>query len=168
MLRSLLPLVVICLLIVGYEAFKQSGETNVHPVDPAGVERLAASKAGYPLLVPQRLPSGYRTTSARTDAADARQGDPVTVQLGFLTPSQEYAGYVISDDPRADAVTSVLQGATPKGTVDVGGVPWTRATDARGETVLSQRQGAVTVLVTGSAPDRELQTVAGAVRPFPG
>jgi hypothetical protein len=34
--------------------------------------------------------------------------------------------------------------------------------------VLSQEAGGVTVLVTGSAGDDELETVATAVRPYPG
>ena len=82
MLRSLLPLVVIALLIVGYQAFKSSGETNVHPIDPSGAERLAAGQAGYPLVAPAGLPPGYRPTSARTDADPDRKGEPVTLQIG--------------------------------------------------------------------------------------
>jgi hypothetical protein len=168
MLRSLLPLVVIALLVVGYQAFKSSGETNVHPIDPAGAERLAAQQARYPLEVPDGLPAGYRPTSARTDADPDRKGQPVTLQIGYVTPSQEYAAFVISDDPKADAVTSVLDGAAQHGTVEVAGVPWTRGTDARGETVLWVRSEDVVVLVTGSAPEQQLETVAGAVRPFRG
>jgi len=168
MLRSLLPLVAIALLIVGYEAFKSSGETNVHPIDPTSTERLAAQRAGYPVVAPVGLPSGYRPTSARTDADPDRTGEPVTLQVGYVTPSQEFAGFVVSDDPKAEAVTSVLDGAAQRGTVELAGTPWTRSTDARGETVLSRRSGDVVVLVSGSASERELETVAGAVRPYSG
>jgi hypothetical protein len=168
MLRSLLPLVVIALLIVGYQAFKSSGETNVHPIDPTSTERLAAGQAGYPLVAPAGLPSGYRPTSARTDADPDRTGEPVTLQIGYVTPSEEFAGFVVSDDPKADAVTSVLDGAAQQGTVDVAGTAWTRSRNARGETVLSRRAGAALVLVSGSASEQELETVAGAVRPYPG
>jgi len=168
MLRSLGPLVLIALLIVGYQAFKSSGETNVHPIDPAPAERLTAAQAGYPVVAPTGLPSGYRPTSARTDAVPGRTGAPVTLQIGYVTPSQQFAGFVVSDDATADALTSVLDGAVQRGTVDLAGTTWTRSTDARGETVLSRRSGDVVVLVTGSAAERELETVAGAVRPVTG
>src|SRR4051812_4920231 len=116
MVRSLLPLVVIILLVVGWNAFRQNGVDPVRTVDPSSTVQLAATRASYPLVVPSGLPHGYRTTSARTDAGGAAQGDPVTLQLGYVTPSQEFAGFAESDDPRADAVTSVLGGAQRKGT----------------------------------------------------
>jgi hypothetical protein len=168
MVRSLLPLVVIALLIVGYQAFKSSGETNVHPIDPTSTERLAAEQAGYPVLAPAGLPPDYRPTSARTDADPDRTGEPVTLQIGYVTPSEEFAGFVVSDDLKADAVTSVLDGAAQRGTVDLAGTAWTRSTNARGETVLSRRAGDVVVLVSGSASEQELETVARGVRPYPG
>jgi Protein of unknown function (DUF4245) len=166
MLRSLLPLVVIVLLIVGWQAFKDNGVDPVHTIDPSSTERLAAAQASYDLLVPTGLPSGYRPTSARTDAADARKGDPVTLQIGYVTPSEEFAGFAESDDPRADALTSVLAGARPRGSVEIAGRSWARFTTQRGETALTLRSGRVTVVVTGSASGKELETVAGAVRTY--
>ncbi len=168
MLRSLLPLVLICLALVGWMAFKQSGVDTVREVDPATTVQLAAARAGYPVVAPAGLPGGYRPTSARTDAGDAEAGDPVTLQIGYLTPSSEYAGFVISDDARASAVDDVLDGAQEQGTVDLDGQAWTRGTTERGETVFSRTADGVTVLVTGSATDEELATVAGAVRPYSG
>ena len=108
MLRSLLPLVVICLVIVGWTALRQSEDAGVQEVDPASTIQLAAARAGYPLVAPQGLPEDYRTTSARTDAGNATAGDPVTLQIGYLTPDEEFAGFVVSDDPRADPVATVL------------------------------------------------------------
>src|SRR5215213_7660944 len=52
MLRSLLPLVVICLLIVGWQAFRSSGDVGVRTVDPSSTVQLAAARAGYVLQVP--------------------------------------------------------------------------------------------------------------------
>src|SRR3954447_6051641 len=128
MARSLLPLVVIILLVVGWNAFRQDGVDPVQTVDPSSSVQLAASRASYPLVVPTGLPKGYRPTSARTDAGRARQGDPVTLQIGYVTPSTRFAGFVESDDPRADALTAVLDGARQRGTLDVGGTSWTRST----------------------------------------
>jgi len=168
MVRSLLPLVVICLAIVAWTTWRQSGDEALHTVDPSSTIQLASARASYPVLAPADLPDDFRVTSARTDAGNATDGDPVTLEIGYLTPSSEYAGFVVSDDARASAVDDVLDGAQEQGTVDLGGQTWTRGTTERGETVLSRTDGDVTVLVTGSAPDEELEAVAGAVRPYSG
>jgi Protein of unknown function (DUF4245) len=168
MVRSLAPLVVICLLIVGWVTFRQSGEERVLVVDPSTTVRLAAERAAYPLVAPTGLPDGYRPTSARTDAGGAGEGDPVTLEIGYLTPSEEFAGFVVSDDRGADPVAAVLGGAEEAGTAEIDGERWTRSTTAEGETALHREADGVTVLVTGSAPDEELETVAAAVEPYAG
>lgn len=168
MLRSMLPLVVICLLIVAWTALRQSGDAGVREVDPSSTVQLAAARASYVLEVPQGLPEDYRTTSARTDAGKAEAGEPVTLELGYLTPDEEFAGFVVSDDRRADAVATVLDDAKEDGTVDIGGRTWTRSTTGRDETALSREDAGVIVIVTGSAEEKELETVAAAVRPWSG
>lgn len=166
MLRSLLPLVVICLLLVGWQAFRSSGDVGVRTVDPSSTVQLAAARAGYDLQVPTDLDEGYRPTSARTDAGAAEEGDPVTLEIGYLTPEEGFAGFVVSDDRDADPVADVLDGAEEEGVVDVAGREWTRSTTVRGETALSLEIDGATVLVTGSAPDDELETVAASVEPY--
>jgi hypothetical protein len=168
MLRSLLPLVVICLVIVAWTAFRQSGDVGVRTVDPSSTVHLAAARASYELPVPTGLDADYLPTSTRTDAGDAGDGDPVTLEIGYLTPSEEFAGFVVSDDRGADPVAAVLDGAEEQGTVDVDGERWNRSTTVDGETALSREADGVTVLVTGSAPDEELRTVAESVRPYSG
>lgn len=168
MIRSLVPLVVICLLIVAWQAFRTSNEDTVRDVDPTSTVRLAAERAGYPVVAPAGLPEGYRPTSARTDAGFAAQGDPVTLEIGYLTPSQEFAGFTVSDDLRAEPVRTVLDGATGQETVDVGGQPWTQLTTERGETALTREADGAVLVVTGSATDDELLAVAAAVRPVAG
>jgi hypothetical protein len=168
MVRSLLPLVVICLVIVGWTAFRQSGDVGVRTVDPSSTVQLAAARASHELLVPTGLDADYRPTSARTDAGHAGAGDPVTLEIGYLTPTEEFAGFVVSDDRRADPLATVLDAAEQHGTVDVGGQSWERSTTRRGETALSRETGGVTAVVFGSAPDDELETVAKAVRPYSG
>lgn len=168
MLRSLGPLVLLCLAIVWFTNLRQQPEEHVQTVDPASTVQLAAARAGYPVQAPAGLAAGYLTTSARTDAGSARPGGPVTLEIGYLTPQQQYAGFVESDDPNAQPVRTVLAGATPHGSVEIAGTAWTRSTTARGETALSRTVGRVTLLVTGSAGEQELETVAGAVRPYSG
>jgi hypothetical protein len=166
MVRSLLPLVVICLLLVGWQSFRSSGDVGVRTVDPSTTVQLAAARAGYELVAPTDLDEAYRATSARTDAGGAGEGDPVTLEIGYLTPAEEFAGFVVSDDRDADPVADVLDGAEEQGTVDIGGRRWTRSTTVDGETALSVDAGGATVLVTGSASDGELETVAGSVEPY--
>ena len=54
MVRSLLPLVLICLVIVGWTAFRQGPDEPVQTVDPSSTVQLAAARASYPMLAPQR------------------------------------------------------------------------------------------------------------------
>lgn len=166
MLRSLLPLVGIVLLIAGWQAFLAGGDVGVRTVDPASSVQLASARASYQLLVPTGLDDGFRPTSARTDAGAAEAGDPVTLEIGYLTPEEQFAGFVVSDDRGADPVAGVLDGAQDRGTVGIGGQRWTRSTTADGETALSREAGGATVLVTGSASDEELATVAASVAPY--
>lgn len=167
-LRSMLPLVLICLVIVWWTSLRQSADVGVRTVDPSSTVQLAAARADYQLLVPSGLDADYLVTSARTDAGNAAEGDPVTLEIGYLTPAEEYAGFVVSDDPGADRLAAVLDGAQEQGTVDVAGETWTRSTTADGETALTRESDGVTVLVSGSASDEELETVAAAVEPYTG
>jgi Protein of unknown function (DUF4245) len=166
MLRSLLPLVVICLLLVAWQSFRSSGDVGVRTVDPSTTVQLAAARAGYQLVVPTDLDEGYRPTSARTDAGNADEGDPVTLEIGYLTPEEEFAGYVISDDSRAAPLRRVLDGAEEQGTESIGDRDWSRRATADGETALVLETGGATVLVFGSAADDELDEVAASVRPY--
>lgn len=173
MARSLLPLVAIILAIVGWQYFNTSSPDPVHPVDTSGTVKLAASEAAYPLQVPTGLPKGYQPTSINTDAGNEKPGAPVTLQIGYVTPSGDFAGFVESDDPHATALAAVLAHATRHGTVGIGGQTWTRwsyehAGTNSTETALTRQVGGVTLLVNGSASERELTTVAGAVRPYSG
>jgi cytoskeletal protein RodZ len=170
MVRSLLPLVLICLAIVWWTSFRQSADVQpVREIDASSTIDLAAARASYPIVVPQGLEDGYRPTSARTDAGDAvSDGDPVTLEIGYVTPSDEFAGFVVSDDRRAEPLATVLDGAEQQGTVDLEGRSWTRSTAENGETVLSREDGGAIVAVSGSASEKELETVAAAVAPHSG
>jgi hypothetical protein len=166
MLRSLLPLVLGCLLVVGIMAVRQNPEDPVREVETTSAERAVAELAGYQLLVPRGLSDDWRATSVRTDAGQATEGDPVTLQIGWLTPGEEFAEYVVSDDANATALTDVLDDATEDGAQQVAGEAWQRLTTERGETALTRTEGTATLVVTGSASDDELETLAGSLRPY--
>ena len=166
MIRSLLPLVLGCLLVVGVTAIRQNPDDPVREVDTSSAERAASELAGYQLLVPRGLPDSWRPTSVRTDAGQASAGDPVSLQIGWLTPAEEFAQYVVSDDPATTALTDVLDDATEDGTQQVGADTWQRLTTPRGETALTRAEGTATLLVTGSASEDELETLAGSLQPY--
>jgi hypothetical protein len=166
MVRSILPLVVICLVIVGWTAFRQSGDQRVQTVDPSSTIQLAAARASYPVPAPAGLPDDYLVTSARTDAGKAEEGDPVTLEIGYLTPTEEFAGFVVSDDPGAGAIDDVVADAEEQGDVEIGGQTWQQLTTGRGETAFVREADGILVAVTGSASDEELRTVAAAVEPY--
>jgi hypothetical protein len=171
MARSLLPLVVICLLLAGWVALRQSADERILTVDPTSSERTAAESASYEVLVPTGLADDYRTTSARVTPSAPEEGQRVTLEIGYLTPSDEYAGYVISDDAGADPLRQVLGDAVEEGTTSIGGRTWTRSSvpgPDGDETALSVTEGGVTVLVSGSASDDELETIAGSLQPYSG
>jgi hypothetical protein len=168
MLRSLLPLVVICLLLVGWQSLQEDADEGVRVVDPASAVQLAAARAGYAVPAPTGLGEDYRPTSARTDAGNATEGDQVTLEIGYLTPSAEFAGFIVSDDARAAPLRAVLDGAEEEGAVRVAGESWSRRTTEGGETALVREAEGVTVVVTGSATEEELVAVAAAVRPYAG
>jgi hypothetical protein len=166
MVRSLLPLVLVCLAIVGIEAIRQNPADPVREVDTTSSERATAELARYPLLVPRGLPDGWRPTSVRTNAGAAKAGDPLTLQIGWYTPQEEYAAYVVSDDPATPALTDVLATATDAGTQDIAGETWQKHETQRGETALTRDDQGATMLVTGSADDDELTTLAASLVPY--
>ena len=166
MLRSLRPLVLICLVLVAIPTLRAGLNDPVRVVDTTSSERASAELASYPLLVPRGLPDQWRPTSVRTNAGSASAGDPVTLQIGYVTPTDEYAAYVTSDDRQATALTDVLATATDAGTQDVDGETWQRRTTPRGETVLTRDADGATLLVTGSAADDELTTLAASLEPY--
>jgi hypothetical protein len=168
MVRSLAPLVLICIALVAWASFRQSPVDPVVEVDPGSAVRASAESADYEVLAPSGLPEEYRPTSARTTAGGAGEGEPVTLEIGYLTPAEEFAGFVISDDREAEPLRVVLDGAEDRGAVSIGGESWTRATTARGEIALSREAGQVTVLVFGSAGEEELTEVAGSLEPYRG
>ena len=112
MLRSLVPLVVICVAITAWVSFQRDTGDPVREVDPTGTLRLVDDRASYDLLVPVGLPDGYRPTSVRTDAGQSGDGAPVTLQIGYVTPSGKYVGYVISDVPVPHAVGTFYDGSS--------------------------------------------------------
>jgi hypothetical protein len=63
-------------------------------------------------------------------------------------------------------VVDVVGDAEEEGDVEIGGQTWQRLATGRGETAFVREEDGVTLVVTGSASDEELETVAAAVEPY--
>ena len=168
MVRSLLPLVRdLPGCIVGWTAFRQSedaGRAHGRPVAaPCSWRRRGPATR---CSCPTGLGEDYRSTSARTDAGNAGEGDPVTLEIGYLTPGGGVRRLRRQRRRRAPTRSRrVLDGARGAGH----GRRRRRAVDpldhrARTRPPCPGEDGGVIVVVTGSASDEELREVAAAVR----
>ena len=85
MVRSLLPLVLICLVIVGWTSFRQSADVSrCARSTHRRRSQLAAARASYPMRRPAG--AGRRATGRPARAptpGNAPAGDPVTLEIGY-------------------------------------------------------------------------------------
>jgi hypothetical protein len=112
------------------------------------------------LLVPTGLPGGWRPTS--TEFVPAAQYSAASFRIGYVTPAGKYAEFLESNGPAA-AVAAPYGVLTDRGATSIGGIGWQRFSTAENRTLLRTTRGAVTVIVTGNAPDAELTTLADAL-----
>jgi hypothetical protein len=131
--------------------------------DTSGLVAGFHDVTGQAALVPGALPAGWRPTSGGLSGPAATED----MHIGYAAPGQSFAGLNESVGPTTGLVSTVLgsAGAAVKGTVSVGGVAWQRRTSSRGELALVHRVGAVAVVVTGSAAEPELVTLAASLHP---
>ena len=131
MVRSLLPLVLICLVIVWWTSFRQSADVQpVREIDPTSTVRPGRRPRELPDRVPRRgWPTGYRPTSARTDAGHAAPrgpGDPADRLRDPVRGVRRVRGQ--RRPARRPARRRCSTAPQQQGTVDVGGRSWTRST----------------------------------------
>ncbi|HEU5355719.1 MAG TPA: DUF4245 domain-containing protein [Actinocrinis sp.] len=166
----MLSLVVIAVPIAVVLALKPAKAGNpVHPVDAAAYQAtLSAARAAepFPVLAPTGLPANWKLTSAYYNPAGS---GPAEWHLGYLTPSGGYAsleqtsesftGYLSDQHSNASQDSAVqIAGATPS--------TWQRYTGtapAGLRTLLYGQNAKSTVIVAGSAPLADLETLAAAL-----
>ncbi len=161
--RDMALSLLLILLIVGFVlAFQHRGGKGVRVVDPSNTYAGARTAAHYPVLVP-RLPATWRVTSA-TD--QPTEGGHLTLRVGLLTPTGQYAQLVESDLPRNTLLHRELSAVRPLGSVPVRGAQWQQlAARKSGDRAIARTDGGVTYLVFGSAGLAELGVLAGSLRP---
>jgi hypothetical protein len=161
MVRSLVPLVVVILVIVWLSS--PDDVDPVRDVDPGPTLAYAATVANFDVLAARRLPDGWRATSARVDPPAAQEGDAVTVTVGYVTPSEEFAEVVQGSGAEGQLLVDVLGEEYTASDVSVDG--WRVAETAGGELALLHVADGSNVIVTGSADEIELRVLADSLRP---
>lgn len=163
MLRSMLPLVVMVLALAYF-----CSPHDVDPIteiDPADSISYAASLAEIPLPVPH-LENTWRPTSVEVAGPEDGQPGPVTLTIGYLTPAEEFARYVVSTDPGSELLEDLLRDAETVGRLTIEGQAWTLMTTGRGEQLYLRTDGDLRLVVTGSAGQDELRTLTESLRPY--
>ena len=160
---GLMVVVVAGLLLLG------PGRTLLFPGDDrrpsVDYQRVAAgftTETGTPAVLPVALPGGWQPNAATL----TRPSTGVRLHVGWTTPGEKFAGLDESVGPPRAFIVSVLgrRGATTVGTIEVGARTWEVRRSQRGETALTRDFGAVTVVVTGDAPDLQLADLAASLR----
>jgi Protein of unknown function (DUF4245) len=122
----------------------------------------ARRDAPYEVAGPEGLGSAWHATSVTYSATDRKN---VTWHLGFIDPEQQYVAVEQSNGDPADFISSVTLNSHRDGhrTVTAGGVSWNRYTGGRYSALVREQHG-VTTVVLGTAPDAQLQQLAGALK----
>lgn len=147
-------MIVLLAVVFGFVAFRglvrDDLERPVSEVDYQETVAFAQESTDFPLLAPDRLPDGWRATSARFVP------DPPHWHLGLLTDQERYVGLEQGTSSVRDMVgTYVGEEAVREGRVRIGGRSWQVWTDEGGDTALTRAHGDVTTLVVGT-PEREV------------
>src|SRR3954453_22615907 len=159
---GLMAVVIAVLLLIGpARTLIFPGSAKVQPVDYS--HRVTAFKNVVGIvLAPTDLPRGWRANAATFGSARGR----AHLHIGFATPGSLFAGVDESNGPPAQLLSGVLgpRGTTVTGTTTIAGETWETRRSQRGEQALTVTRGPLTVVVTGSATERQLRTLAGSLR----
>jgi len=161
-LRDMLLSIGVIMAIVGVVVvFQQRGGPGITVIDPGPAYAGARDGAHFAVRTPH-VPRTWRPTSARTERSP---GGLLTLRVGFITPTGQYAQLVESDLPRPELLGRELSaGVRPLGEVTVQGAVWQRLPGAQaGDRAIARTQGKVTYLVSGTAKLPELQALAGSL-----
>ncbi|OLL75711.1 hypothetical protein Ae168Ps1_4116 [Pseudonocardia sp. Ae168_Ps1] len=167
----LIPVALLIFSVGGSCSFAPTGPVEDPDSGPTvNVEaRLAdfARGSAFPLRVPE-VP--FRANSADRGPVE---GGGTAVRIGYVTPGADYLS-LVQTDASVEGVLVTESGAAGRGegpplrqgTIDAGGLTWETYQREGGEPFrVTTLPGApeVRVLVTGSAPDEDFRTLAGAL-----
>lgn len=136
------------------------------PVDVVGAATGARERVDFPVPVPS-VPQGWTPNAARLDSGP--DGVPTWV-VGWVTPSEEYAGVRVAGSATERWLRDVTAGGDLEGVQDVDGQAWdvySREPERRSDQplrALVREEDGVTTAVLGTAEVPELIELAGAVQ----
>lgn len=143
---------VVIVFVVVRGSVREDLETPVRDVDYASSLDFFELQAGFPILAPPALPSGWVATNAEVDP-----GPPATWRLNIFTADERYVGLQQAVDSEASMVSEFVDEDAEEGDpVDVAGETWTSYTDSGGDTALARTEGEVTTVVVATVSLEEL------------
>ncbi len=160
-------MVVIVLVVLGWVLFRavtsDKPETAVRTVEWTGWADSARQDGALAVLAPERLPEGWRATSAKYDTGVAPQW-----RLGMLTADGKFVGLVQSRASVDDLVTAHVDEDAEQGPdVEIAGHTWQSWSDSGGDHAVSRTvehgQLVDAVLVYGSAPEQQIREFAASL-----
>ena len=165
-------MVVTVIAVLAFVAFRAVTRDN-EPTPVATVDYTVSMKAGraegkLQVLVPERLLSGWKATSATYDG-----GTKPAWHLGLLTDRGKYVGIEESEASIEDLAAEHVDADAERGKdVTIGGETWQTFTDAGGDYAVARslKEGGRTVeswIVVGTAPEQEIRDFAGSLKGGP-
>jgi hypothetical protein len=160
MAMSMGVLLVPVLLLLGVYNFLYNGD---HPraIDPSGTLDSARHSAAFPILVPDRLATGWTVVSS----AYQKLADGSTLRIGYVTPGRAGLQLIESDRPVNTLLPAELgSNAEPGDMVMLGDRRWREYPVTRdgGQGVVLADNGR-TVIVIGSGTTAEVRELAGSL-----
>lgn len=161
MMWSLVPIV---LLVLGFVYFCGPRDDQATTIDPAEQIKGAQQVVDYPLVAPDGLGQDWSARSATL----LRDDDKVTgLSIGYVTPADKMARFVVSSGSRDDVLASAL--GDDRVVTDPDGEPralgelsWVPVATYSGRALVAEGDGFVAV-VSGTSSYGELYELAGAV-----
>lgn len=147
-------------------SFSPGGPSDgqVVATDITGGLQKAEPLVGFPLVIPNALPSGWTPNSFSYTQKPGTPTQPPTARAGWLTPEGRFITLVQSSGEVNGVLTAELGAASaPTGTVRAGGQEWTVTAGRRSEQAWYRTAGEVTYLITGSASDDDFRTLSAQV-----
>lgn len=134
------------------------------PIDYAAIAEQAQPGIDEPLIGPA-LPAGWSANSAKLQTA----AGVTSWYIGLITPSTQFIALRQGIDANPTWLANQLEFSRASGAIDIDGVTWqlydNRDRDDAGNLayVMTAEHGDSTVLLFGTAPDSEFETLAASV-----
>ncbi|MGI8986622.1 MAG: DUF4245 domain-containing protein [Nocardioidaceae bacterium] len=158
-LRTTAVLLAIIAVLAGAQQLLSAPPTDpVRPVEYASKAESARTVAPFEVLAPPELPEGWRATSVRFTP-----GDEATWHLGILTDEDKYVGVEQAVGDVEALLEEHAAQSEPAGSLDLGGDTWQLLRDGD-ETTLVRDDGGSATLVTGDAPQADVERLAASLR----